>query len=80
MIIMKKIIKNKNILIYIYMIQELERKRYKKNAPIKYHIDCFEKNADYELVCNQTHVSILEAIIETKQQPIVVKIGICSLE
>lgn len=57
------------------MIQELERKRYKKNAPIKYHIDCFEKNADYELVCNQTHVSILEAIIETKQPPIVVKIG-----
>jgi serine/threonine protein kinase len=71
---MKKIIKNKNRL--IYMIQKLERKRYKKNAPNKYHIDCFEKNADYELVRNQNDVSILEAIIETKQQqPIVVKIG-----
>ena len=59
------------------MIEELERKGYKKNAPNKYHIDCsyYEKNTDYELVCNQNDVSILEAIIETKQQPIVVKIG-----
>jgi hypothetical protein len=58
------------------MIQKLERKRYKKNAPIKYHIYCFEKNADYESVRNQKDISILETIIETKQQqPIVVKIG-----
>ena len=62
------------------MIQKLERKGYKKNAPNKYHVDCsyYEKNTDYELVRNQNDVSILEAIIEhvkNKQPPIVVKIG-----
>jgi hypothetical protein len=62
------------------MIQELERKSYKKNAPNKYHVDCgyYEKNTDNihitELVRNKNDVSILENITH-KQRHIVVKIG-----
>jgi serine/threonine protein kinase len=67
------------------MIQELERKGFKKNAPNKYHIDCdfYEKNTDNihisELVRNKNDISILEAVLsEVKQKKprhIVVKIG-----
>jgi len=72
------------------MIQELERKGYKKNAPNKYHIDCdyYEKNTDNihisELVRNKNDISILEAVLSSellkqvlliKRKPIVVKIG-----
>ena len=51
------------------MIQELERKGYKKNAPNKYHIDCdyYEKHTDNihisELVRNKNDISILEAVL-----------------
>jgi RIO-like serine/threonine protein kinase len=57
------------------MIQKLERKGYKKYAPYKYYVDCFEKYTEYEFVRNQNDISILEAIIKFNQQPIVVKIG-----
>jgi RIO-like serine/threonine protein kinase len=66
------------------MIQELERKGYKKNAPNKYHIDCsyYEKNTDNihitESVRNKKDVSVLEAVLENKnikQRHIVVKMG-----
>lgn len=69
------------------MIQELERKGYKKNAPNKYHIDCdyYEKHTDNihvsELVRNKNDISILEAVLsisegkQRKPRHIVVKIG-----
>ena len=67
------------------MIQELERKHYKPNAPNKYHIDCeyYSKNTDKinitNLVRNNNDISILEAVLERqdkmKQRHIVVKIG-----
>ena len=66
------------------MIQELERKSYKKNAPNKYHVDCgyYEKNTDNihitELVRNKNDVSILEAVLKNithNQRHIIVKIG-----
>jgi serine/threonine protein kinase len=67
------------------MIQELERKHYKPNAPNKYHIDCdyYSKNTDKihitNLVRNNNDISILEAVLESqdkiKQRHIVVKIG-----
>jgi serine/threonine protein kinase len=72
------------------MIQELERKGFKKNAPNKYHIDCdyYEKNTDNihisELVRNKNDIYLLEAVLSAtifkevlliKRKPIVVKIG-----
>jgi serine/threonine protein kinase len=72
------------------MIQELERKGYKRNAPNKYHIDCdyYEKNTDNihisELVRNKNDIYLLESVLSAtifkevlliKKKPIVVKIG-----
>ena len=52
------------------MIQELERKRYKKNAPNKYHVDCsyYEKNTDYEL---QNMFSRINTDLRTKTGDVV---------